>query len=240
MLLIGVCLLSAALFATGNSLQHVGANNLGGTNLPPLQIALRLARNKTWLLGSAIALTAFGTHVLALGLGEVGVVQPLLLVGVIFGICFRPLLDGARAHVIEISGAVIAVAGLILYIRAGAIYDSEPVAPRGDASSFSVVVVALVCLLLSLLVGVFSATEAMALAGGEQVDWTQQNPPSFLGGTAAPAPSCVTHWSPLRRSRRGPWQGPARRPGARSLHHLADDRHRVQALRRARRRRRPL
>lgn len=136
MLLIGVCLLSALLFAAGNSLQHVGANNLGGTDLPPLKIAWRLARNKVWLLGSAIAMAAFATHVVALGLGNVGVVQPLLLVGVILAICFRPLLDGARAHVKELGGAVVAVAGLALYIRAGAIYDAE----SGDPASSSLVV----------------------------------------------------------------------------------------------------
>ena len=112
MVLIGVCLLSAVLFAAGNSLQHVGANNLGGSDLPPLKIAVRLARNRVWLLGSVIALSGFATHVVALGLGHVGVVQPLLLVGVVLAICFRPLLDGARAHAAELGGAVLAVAGL--------------------------------------------------------------------------------------------------------------------------------
>lgn len=149
MFLIAVCLLSALLFAAGNSLQHLGANNLGGEDLPPLQIALRLARNRAWLLGSVIAMAAFATHLWALDLGRVGVVQPLLLVGVILAIVLRPLLDGLRAHAMELAGGAVAVAGLVLYIRAGRIYDAVPVDPPSSSLTVTVVAIALVSLLLA-------------------------------------------------------------------------------------------
>lgn len=149
MFLLAVCLLSAVLFAIGNSLQHLGANNLGGDDLPPVKIAFRLARNKVWLLGSAIAMAAFATHLWALDLGRVGVVQPLLLVGVILAIVFRPLLDGLRAHALELAGGAVAVAGLILYIRAGRIYDAVPAEPPASSLVVTLVAVAVAGVLLS-------------------------------------------------------------------------------------------
>ncbi len=137
-----VSLCSAALFATGNSLQHLAASSLPDKHLPVLQVMRLLLRRWHWLAGAFIAAAAFGTHVLALSVGRVGVVQPLLLSGVVMAILVRPLLGREWPKAADVASASVTVLGLVLYVVSGAIADQQPRDPLASEHTMVLGVVA--------------------------------------------------------------------------------------------------
>lgn len=111
-------LCSAGGYALSSVVQHrVARSAPPGTGLR-LGLLHDLARRPAWLLGLLIASAAFAAHALALSLGEIAVVQPLLVSGLLFALPASVLLDRRRPSLTEWSWAFVLVAGLALFLTA--------------------------------------------------------------------------------------------------------------------------
>jgi drug/metabolite transporter (DMT)-like permease len=160
-----VSLASAALFAFGNSLQHLVASKLDDhQDLPVAKLILVLVRRKLWVAGALISGAAFATHVLALSLGNVGVVQALLLSGVVMAILMRPVLEGHRPRLRSVVIALATMSGLALYVASGAI--SQQIARQGvlPESAMAALVAVAAALVVSATVRRRGPVSAIALA----------------------------------------------------------------------------
>jgi hypothetical protein len=77
---------SATGFAVSNALQH----RVAGTVPPSVHRAVavlgHLARQPTWVVATCLSFTALLLHALALHLGSIALVQPLMLVGVVLAV----------------------------------------------------------------------------------------------------------------------------------------------------------
>lgn len=89
----GVALASAACFATGSAVQHRVVSSAADDGRSSMALVAVLARRPAWLIGLALSAVAFGLHALALGLGELTVVQPVIVSGVVFAVLIRAGLD---------------------------------------------------------------------------------------------------------------------------------------------------
>src|SRR5688500_10049652 len=86
--------LSSALgFAFSTSFQHLAAGRVHLTVTHPLLVLLQLLRSPRWLAGSTIGLMAWLLHAVALNLGTLSLVQPIILLGVVLAVVVRSSLD---------------------------------------------------------------------------------------------------------------------------------------------------
>lgn len=107
-------LASATLFALGRALQHRSAGSAFSSS--KRRIAATLLRRPGWMLGAALCATAFGLHASALARGDLTVVQPVILTGIIFAVFARAAIEGRRPGRREMLWAVVTWAGLALVI----------------------------------------------------------------------------------------------------------------------------
>lgn len=124
-----ICLLSAVGFATSSALQHRVAGTV------PTQVAHhalgvlgQVVRRPLWLLASTISFTALVLHATALKLGSIALVQPLMLVGVVFAVPVRAALDRTTPTWPELRAVLITVGGLAA-VMCGVEPDSSPRPP---------------------------------------------------------------------------------------------------------------
>ena len=109
-----LALASAALFALGSALQHRSAGSASSSS--KRRMAATLLRRPGWLLGAALCATAFGLHAAALARGDLTVVQPVILTGIVFAVFARAAIEGRRPGRREMLRAVVTWAGLVLVI----------------------------------------------------------------------------------------------------------------------------
>jgi hypothetical protein len=107
---------SALSAAAGGVLQHRAARQAPtGTGLH-IRLLTNLATRRAWIIGQAVALPAFALHVLALSAGQLGVVQPLLVCGLLFALPASVMLDHRRPNVVEWFWALTLVAALSTFL----------------------------------------------------------------------------------------------------------------------------
>lgn len=111
-----IALASALAAATSTILQHYSARR--APELRTHRLFGHLLTRPAWLAGSAVALVGLALHVLALAHGQLAVVQPLLISGVLFALPLSALLEGRRPSGREWMLAVILVAGLATFLLA--------------------------------------------------------------------------------------------------------------------------
>ncbi len=85
-------LCSAATFAVGSALQHRAASAVS-TEESGQRVIARLFRRRSWVFGLVLSAVAFGLHALALSRGELALVQPVIVSGIVFAVLFRAALD---------------------------------------------------------------------------------------------------------------------------------------------------
>ena len=90
---VGAALASAATFAAGSALQHRAASAGSPDDEPGHQMITRLLKRRSWLLGLVLSAVAFGLHGLALSQGELALVQPVIVSGIVFAVLIRAALD---------------------------------------------------------------------------------------------------------------------------------------------------
>lgn len=107
-----LALLSALGFAFSTSFQHLAAGRVQLTVTHPLLVLLQLLRSPRWLAGSSIGLTAWLLHAVALNLGTLSLVQPLILLGVVLAVLVRSGLDRRWPQGHELIGVAVTIVSL--------------------------------------------------------------------------------------------------------------------------------
>ncbi len=123
-----LALVAAFLFALGLVLQEKAASSL-----PPEAVGkgflLTLARKPVWLLGSGAQILGFVAQAIALGVGRMVVVQPLLVASIVFALPLSWAIEHRRIRREELVGAALVTAGL-----GGLLAFSKPAEGTDDAS----------------------------------------------------------------------------------------------------------
>jgi drug/metabolite transporter (DMT)-like permease len=110
-----VTVLGSALgYALSSVVQHRAARV--ATAHQRLRLMLHLVAQPVWLVGLVLALGSFVLHALALSYGELALVQPLLISGLLFALPVSVLLDRRRPSVREWLWAAVLVAGIGIFL----------------------------------------------------------------------------------------------------------------------------
>lgn len=126
----GAALGSALGYAVASVLQHREARGAPrGTGLR-IRLLFHLATRPVWLVGLAFAGVGLVLHGLALSMGQLAVVQPLLLSGLLFALPASMLLDRRRPSLAEWLWALTLVAAIAAFLL-----SSRPTAHHGQAAN---------------------------------------------------------------------------------------------------------
>lgn len=117
--IVATALGSAVAAAASSVLQHRSARQApdqeGGSHL---RLVLHLARQPWWLLGAGCAVLGLALHVAALQGGQLTVVQPLLVSGLLFALPISVLLERRRPRLTDWLWALTVVVGLSTFLLA--------------------------------------------------------------------------------------------------------------------------
>ena len=134
-----LALISALLFALGTVLQQkAGMDAMAGGTSSGLLV--RMARHRLWLAGIACDIGGFISQAAALRLGQLAVVQPLLVLSVVFAL---PL--GARLSDQRVGRREAAAAALVVGALAGFLAIANPSGGRSEVAVSQWVVAGVAC-----------------------------------------------------------------------------------------------
>jgi drug/metabolite transporter (DMT)-like permease len=123
-----LALLAAFLFALGLVLQEKAASSLPAEAVGK-GFLVSLARRPVWLLGLGAQILGFVAQAIALGVGRMVIVQPLLVASIVFALPLGWALEHRRIRRQELVGAVLVTAGL-----GALLVVSKPAEGTDDAS----------------------------------------------------------------------------------------------------------
>jgi drug/metabolite transporter (DMT)-like permease len=139
-----LALAAALLFAGGTVLQQKVAATASGDEALKAGFLLRLARRPVWLAGIGLDAAGFVCQAIALGIGRLVVVQPILATSVVFALPLGNRLSGQHIHRREVVAAVAVTAGLGVFLVV-----ADPSGGRDDATTtawiVSFAVIAVLC-----------------------------------------------------------------------------------------------
>ncbi len=110
-----LAVVAAFLFALGLVLQEKAASTLPSEAVGAGFLA-RLAHQPVWLLGGLAQAAGFGAQAWALGIGRMVVVQPLLILTIVFALPLGRLIEGRRIKRNEWIGAALVTIGLAVLL----------------------------------------------------------------------------------------------------------------------------
>ena len=149
-------LASAACFAAGSALQQRVAGASSASEESGTSFVARLFRRPSWLVGLGLSAIAFGLHALALSRGDLALVQPVIVSGIVFAVLIRSGLDRRWPPRRTMIWLVLTWVGLALFLLV------RPT-PTTNAVRSSLAVVFVLC-------GCVLAVVAMLLARRSQPD----------------------------------------------------------------------
>jgi len=109
-------LASAACFAGGSALQHRVASASSASEESSTGFVDRLVRRPSWLIGLGLSAVAFGLHAVALSQGDLALVQPVIVSGIVFAVLIRAGLDRRWPPRQTMIWLVLTWAGLALFL----------------------------------------------------------------------------------------------------------------------------
>jgi hypothetical protein len=112
-------LLAAALFGVSTALQHRSAGLVSDGSQASERLGgfmARTLRHPLWIIGAVADIGGFVLHALALRLGPLTVVQPLLVSSIVFAVVLRQLLERRWPRRSELVWASALTLGLILFL----------------------------------------------------------------------------------------------------------------------------
>lgn len=158
-----LALVSALLFAIGTVLQQKAGMDAQTSGRSP-GLLVRMARQRLWLLGIVSDVGGFFAQAAALRIGQLAVVQPLLVLSVVFALPLGARLNDQRVGRREAAAAALVVAALAVFLAI-----ANPSGGRSEASISAWLVAgiacAAVCAPLSLLGRTGPAPRRAALLG---------------------------------------------------------------------------
>lgn len=107
---------AAVCFAVSAVLQQRAARGLPGEESLRVRLLFDLARHPSWLGGVASMLVAYGLEALALGLGDVTLVAPLVVTELLFALALGAHLNAGRVGPREWAGAACVVGGIVTFL----------------------------------------------------------------------------------------------------------------------------
>ncbi len=111
---------AAALFAAGTALQYREVTAAGGRTALDVRAVAAFARNsltsRRWIIGTVLLGAGLGLHALALHEGPLTLVQPLLIVGVLFALPASRRVGGPPLRAADLRWALLLVAALVLFL----------------------------------------------------------------------------------------------------------------------------
>src|ERR1700712_3064650 len=125
-LAVGAALGSAACFALSSTLQQRGAARAPRNS--GFRLVLHLCRRPVWLGGLLAAVATVVLQAVALAVGELALIQPLMLLGLLFALPFSVLLEKCNPSLHEWLWAFVLVVGLSLFIVAAKPSPGPPLA----------------------------------------------------------------------------------------------------------------
>ena len=111
-----LALVAALLFGVGTVLQQRAAMQVPDEEAMKAGLLVRLAKQPVWLAGITADALGFVAQAIALAVGRIVVVQPLLATAVVFALPFGAKLDGRRLTSREIVGAAAVVGGVASFV----------------------------------------------------------------------------------------------------------------------------
>jgi drug/metabolite transporter (DMT)-like permease len=137
-----LALAAAACFALAAALQQRGELRLEAQGRPVKGVGdlPRLVSVPVWLGGSAILLAGYAVQGVALDVGKIVVVQPLLVTTLVFALPLGHWLTKQRVTRRQVGGAVIVVIGLGLFVSLGDPAEGVDTAPTWEVLVASVAV----------------------------------------------------------------------------------------------------
>ncbi len=144
-----LALVAALLFALAATLQQKGALNLPEISLRHPASLARLAGQTMWLVGTLALFTGYAFQAAALDRGRLVIIQPLLVVTVVFALPLGYFLTGQKVGRREVIGAAVIVCGLALFAIFGDPAGGRENAPGGEWAIAIAVVVALCAALIA-------------------------------------------------------------------------------------------
>jgi drug/metabolite transporter (DMT)-like permease len=133
-----VALAAAVAFGWSTALMHHSASG-APAHVEGIRALLgHVTRQWRWLLGMAASLGGLALHALALHLGTIAVVQPLVVTGLVFSFLFRAALDRALPSRATMAWALLTGVGLTVFLVAG----GQPAAGRASTAGIVAVLAA--------------------------------------------------------------------------------------------------
>lgn len=142
-----LALAAAFLFALAAALQQKGALNLPQLSLRNPASLARLAGQTMWLMGTIALLAGYALQAAALDRGRLAIIQPLLVMTVVFALPLGYLLTNQRIGRAEVAGSMVIVLGLALFALYGDPAGGNENAPA-DEWAIAIAIVAVACAVL--------------------------------------------------------------------------------------------
>ena len=130
--------LSACGFALSTSLQHRAAGRAPDRSASTAALMSYLVRQPEWLFGISIGALAFSLHALALNLGAIALVQPIMICGIVFAVLIRAALERTTPTRTELVAVSLTAAGLALFLVMSDPATSETDPEHGTAATMVV------------------------------------------------------------------------------------------------------
>lgn len=127
-----LALAAALLFAAGTVLQQKVAAEASDEEAVSAGFLVALARRPLWLAGIAVDGLGFVCQALALRVGQLAVVQPLLAATIVFALPMGAALTGKRIGPRELIGALAVTGGLALFLLTSDPSGGRDGAPLGE------------------------------------------------------------------------------------------------------------
>lgn len=127
-----LALLAAFLFALAATLQQKGALGMGEVSLGSPKSLLALATQTAWLIGTVALLVGYVLQAAALDRGRLAVIQPLLVMTIVFALPLGYWLTSQRVGRTEVVGACVVVLGLAVFMVVGEAAEGRDNAPANE------------------------------------------------------------------------------------------------------------
>ncbi len=193
-----VGLAAGACFAVATVLQQRGAQATPDEHTMRPRLLVDLARTPIWVAGILAAAGSFGLQAVALALGPITLVQPLIVTDLLFALPLAARLTGTRLGGREWAGAALVVTGLATFLTAAS--------PRAGADQPGTGhwLIGIVAVALVVVAGVLSAgsrpgvrrTSLLALAAGASFGLMSALTKSVTGLLLERGPGMLATWQP--------------------------------------------